>query len=652
MYLKKLLMSCVDAQTEFNSTRKKPVFCDDDVNTKTGCNMWDGAVGALQCGLTANCSDMPIPNKINHGIWQTPLSQCERIQSNQVLSYGKGDKFDIRQLKDGWTGGSWSGIQCDRTLYGAFQKNGCRAGTGSDTSKCAQAKNTSVYDYWQSLQQSCQSTMKTLDKTNGKTTPGEAGPYTKAFENFSTATMQDGSSTAIQLNFNCEDSSALMYTQCKRPGWDMMGYQGGKGWVAQKSCSQNPLHQYNKLPIDCPNQATTSPSNDDSGCSEGFNKCNDGDLRPSDPNNPGCCMTCDDWKQVYPTYFSYKEAIDTQNMINPKTSTSYQQYLTEQCTGPDNCCLTKTTTSETSDDDICKLCEAKNTPADMSKSEITIAYGNGIDSVTLQYVDNDSGKGVAITPTVNTSKSIPPSGFNDVRECLNGQKFEGQCQGLTGCYGVTPYCKTFGCLTNACNEGLNYNSSSGGDQNNLNPALNCPNVYTLARNTDPACPVDTNYDNTNPKLHNIKSMTIPEGAWVTGYFNNVQTGNWNNARICEPSDGGLAVMMGCGQETQNDGTSKLTAYATAFTLDDKGNYHVEEDKKATTLHNGTKLYESTVVKSKVENNTCTFTGLDQANDYIKADDEQYIFAGYTFGFMPGYYNPKYTTSTGPCGDIE
>ena len=105
-------MSCIDPANEFaDSGYIQPIYCTNPdsktpVSTDTKCNMWNGAVGALQCGISETtsdarnkCKDMSglDDNMLKSGNWQTSLSQCERIQSDQVCSYGKGDIFDIQQ---------------------------------------------------------------------------------------------------------------------------------------------------------------------------------------------------------------------------------------------------------------------------------------------------------------------------------------------------------------------------------------------------------------------------------------------------------------------------------------------------------------------------------------------------------------------------
>ena len=642
-------MSCIDPKNEFNTTGgyTPPVYCPGSKNTttktNTGCSMWDGAVGAMQNDST-NLS----------GNWYTPLSQCYRIQSNQVLTYGKGNVFDIQQLRNGWTGGPMEdgSTQCVRSLYGAFLANGCRAGSNDDPTKCATDTNTSVYDYWQQMKQTCKTTLASID--NHQNLGSGPGSYTDAFKGFTLDSGTDGSSR-INFQFDCVDPKVSMYTQCKRPGWDMMGTDASKGWVGSSICSQNPLYQHQKTPISCASTTTNTSLVEDDKCgTDGYVACGTDtskpDLRPRDPNGDGCCLNCTDWNSDsgYKTYFSHQEATDTTYPAPTSDSTSLNDFFTDQCehNNGKGCCIKKPPDSDTIQDDICKTCQTLNSSNkyDMSSAKVTVYDNNNAVATQLPYVDGTDStgkkmKGIAITPTAGTN---PATIFNDPRDCLGGKKYAGQCQGMTGCAGVDPYClgSWDACEHNACNAGLSY---TGTDQTYANPATNCPNLYTLARSTTyPSCPTDSNFDTDIPQLAaNMDKIEIPEGAWVTGYIAKSEGGNWNdNGGICAVPNAQYAIMMGCGQKTQSGGSSKLEAYASDFELTSDGEYKVLKGSNTTTLPNGNTLYVSDNVKSTANTKTCTFTGLHNNN--------LGVVGGFTFGFMPGYYNPDYKTSTGPC----
>lgn len=713
-------MSCIKPDNEFGSPKKykPPVYCphsNTTVSTTTGCHVWDGAVGAVQCGTSTNNTN---PTRAQcqqdmkdlgddillSGNWQTSLSQCERIQSDQVCSYGEGDIFDIKQLKQGWSGGPiYDGLtQCSRSLYGAFQANGCKAGTNDDPdekcpSKCASDTKTSVYDYWQQMKQSCQKTMTDRDKNQGLSGPGS---YTDAFQGFSLVSGQDGSSSMVNLAFDCLSPNVSMYTQCKLPGWDMIKTDtNSKGWIADTTnCGKNPLADKVSTPVSCPDTDPTACENKD-GTSDGFVKCKENDLRPRDPEpgNTNCCLNCTDWTSQYKTYFSYQEATASKKLNSTET---YQSYLKDQCDHDKDggCCIKKMTTSETTDDEICAACQkslSNSGKYDMSQSTVTFfSNPNGADNqpLTMHYVDqkDDSGvttaSGIAITPTGGTG--APSATFSDVRECNYGGSVYGQCRGLTGCAGFTgtwdgsnpfAYCiQGYGdCISdNACNHGYDYD---GTNTEYTNPATNCPNLFTLNRNvlkgTNSSCDTSTAYDappDNTFSLKNLDKMTIPEGAWVTGHYSaNAIDGTWNK-NICDPGDNDYVVMMGCAQ----DGTNGLRAYASTFSSDSNGNLTPIKGKATVKVGNTQTLYKSDHIKAQLLGKNgkeagdtnpafqCQFSGLSKVE--IRATDPDpvpnldatqstdapttmsYPYMGYTFGFMPGYYSTDYTTSTGPC----
>ena len=154
-------------------------------------------------------------------------------------------------------------------------------------------------------------------------------------------------------------------------------------------------------------------------------------------------------------------------------------------------------------------------------------------------------------------------------------------------------------------------------------------------------------------------------------------------------------MMGCAQDGSTNG---LKAYASTFISDSNGNFIVNKGNTASVkVGNGQTLYPSDHIKGVVVDNegneiskgstatpfACQFTGLSKTeipydpSPYIPPppygqthpqsttekkpgvnDDNQKTmttdnaYMGYTFGFMPGYYNPKYSTSSGICTDND
>ena len=321
------------------------------------------------------------------------------------------------------------------------------------------------------------------------------------------------------------------------------------------------------------------------------------------------------------------------------------------------CCLKTTTLGDTQSGQNCENCKRFASKIDMSDPKHnTILFHMPLQpgkEKRLNYVDDPKGNGlgIAITPTGGSGGT--PSTFADVRECTNGNAI-GICRGLTGCGGLTSdadYCNVGGdCdFDNACNHGLNY---TGKDQVYSNPAVNCPNLYTLSRNLNADCPTSINFvgeELMKDKTGGLHKLTIPEGAWVTAHYTNDQGGKWNqNGGLC--GSDGWAVMMGCGKETTLNGV-QVQAHASDFQIDNGTWTNINIDSS---ILGGTSKSSSYITGtiSDANGNTCTTKNPCNDAEFCTFDglgSEGRVYGGYTFGFMPGYYNSKYTTSTGPCG---
>ena len=720
-------MSCIDPTNEFDETNyTPPKYCNNSgvrsvLNNPTTCSVWDGAVGAVQCAVNSTLHDARCQKlgqnikDANSGNWQATLSQCQRIQSNQIKTTGNGNVFDIEQLQNNWVGGEYSGIACARSLYGAFQANGCRSGEGGLPCETTNETHT-VSKYWNSIRENCEEILGTIDGNDnvGVNTPGS---YTRAFKDFSAQVDKDGSSSIVNLAFDCVPPSSSMYTQCKVPGWDMIATDTNKkGWMAiTDNCGKNPLYDSVQDPvINKTYTCNNPPPNEQQGnCNDGYVPCQSPvDLRPVDPRNGNCCLSCDHWNKPdgYQTYFSYQDATSSTNI--DKTTTTYKDLLKDACSK--GCCIKKNTTSDSTADQICADCQTANSQSgnyDMSNSTVTFfpnPNSGNHSPRTIRYVnskdsDGKTKKGIAITPT--GGNSVAPSMFSDVRECNYNGTAQGLCTGVTGCFGFVgtsdasnpyAYCinNRLDCVTdNACNHGFSY---IGDDTEASNPATNCPNTYTLSRIMDPDCPTCMDYDYSQDStfyLTDLDKITIPEGAWVTGYFNSNVIGSTWNKPLCKPnSDQDNMVMMGCAQ----DGSKGLKAYASTFISDSNGNFIVNKGNTTVKVGNGQTLYLSDHIKavvvdkdgnsikdSKAQPFACQFTGLSNTevpydpapynppplyeqthsqsttekkprvnDDNQKTQTTANAYIGYTFGFMPGYYNPKYSTSSGICTDND
>ena len=169
---------------------------------------------------------------------------------------------------------------------------------------------------------------------------------------------------------------------------------------------------------------------------------------------------------------------------------------------------------------------------------ITLPYCNDAKVTTPQ----NNHQGVAIS-LQNAETNPNASQFGDPQDCLPGGKFSGQCQGMTGCSGTWGE-DNLELASAPCRLGFSTSTGSG-------PASNCPNIYTIQNSgaandckfsTKPASgaglrdicqPANagrggncqepdldamhlTDSDGGWPR---IKSIELPEGAWVTAYDN-------------------------------------------------------------------------------------------------------------------------------------
>lgn len=651
------------------------------------CDMWNGAVQAMQ-----NTSNAP-PS----GNYRASLDTCYRVNSDQVLNYGSDGVFDITALQKTWATDSGTfpvdgNPNCQKSVYGLFDKS-----TGASVFKGGGQPGSSSYGYWQSLQQQCTAKPKDMSdpgdtlyrcySQDGKGTPipdgGCLDPDTSKPKRmrvnsmiddyndmFSYVSGAEGGSSAVNFSYECRDPDQMVFTQCKVPGWDYMDYDKTKGWIPGdvSSCGQNPLlgiapsicsssnNVFGETPCDT-DPTTTCGNNGGTLCTN--------DSRPNTVDGcPNCCDSCESWTKDFNEQglFSHKQARDTTNTVtngaqckNPDgtTQTCTVSQLVEQACSAENghVCIASATASDDTSNQVCDTCAKAAPPTDMSNAVITFSTGS-TKTITLPYTGPN---GVAATPNPEDG-SASDSQFSDVRMCQDGGTFSDKCSGLLGCAGMNGA----GMGGNDCSHGLSY---SGTNPTYTNPANNCANIYTLARQgSAPSCDTDIAYDaaGATPDVFTMDSVTIPEGAWVTGYWSPSYGGEWSDGTgVCGPPTGNqtkYVVQMGCGRHTNPDGTTGLGAYATTYTYNatdgmtaiDKdnsgGSCHTVPMQKTTT----DRPCSSTTIKGKSNSdNTCTFTGINQ----VVSDSGVFVgrpYQGYTFGFMPGYYNSNYATKKGPC----
>ena len=697
----------------------RPAICGQNRNQKLfiptnvdNCPMWNSAVSAMHSGMSSG--------KVSGNYNQT-LATCYRVNSDQVAEYGEDNVFDIEALQKGWSTASGSyqdtgNANCARSGYGIFDHD-----TGQKMF-APQTNTSNSFGYWQQLQSQCLKNPQNMsnsgtsmyrcygkldatdptkdtstpmvngkcldpyDTTKTKTLPSMAEDYQN---NFSFISSNSGGSAAANFNFSCRDTNQMTFTQCKLPGWDRMAYDQNKGWTQGDdiSCGQNPLLKYGVSPV-CGDSAKDTKlctdCNDGSTCAN--KKCNDGSACSTEcstnkgsqcsgnrPNTmdgcQNCCENCSTWTNDFNTngLFSLKDAQDdsadhaVKCDYGTNNKCTLKDIIQKEC--DTHVCISSTVVSDSATNQTCKTCAQFASKIDMSNSDITFYGRNGGASganspKTVKYC---GPTGIAATPSVQSN--APSEGYADPRECRSGGAFEGQCQGLLGCANMNG----LGTTGNDCSYGLSY---TGTDPNYTDPSTNCPNLFTLARQTTSnttsgssttTCESTKAFDNGStavPFLEQMDKMTIPEGAWVTGYWNPSFNGDWSSGSgVCAnppPGSNSYVVQMGCGKYSDDTGDIQNGAFATTYSMDSDGNWtntNAEDncDKiPALPLKNVCKSQSVTGspdMDGKTFKGTCTFTGLSTG-----AGPEAY--QGYSFGFMPGYYNNNYKTTQGPCANAS
>jgi hypothetical protein len=297
---------------------------------------------------------------------------------------------------------------------------------------------------------------------------------------------------------------------------------------------------------------------------------------------------------------------------------------------------------------------------DWSTAKVMMETKDGDHKFSLNYCDGVGTGGIAITPTAGQMTGGQMPKFADVRQCQPGGAFDGKCQGLTGCGGLSGEACPSGisCAYTKCSGGYSY---LGKDKTIGDPSTNCPNVYTLSRqSTATKCTVD-NYDKSSltAYMKTVDTMTIPEGAWVTGYWSSVL--QWQGeSGICSGADADqqgitkYVVQMGCAKSSQG-GNVNVMGFATTYSmldgkmtmLETKGDpIPLGNNTTSTAVHTSSYIIGTVTTVDGVTK--CKFTGLNSVvtGDNTTKSGESYM--GFTFGFMPGYYSDTCTTSIGAC----
>jgi hypothetical protein len=299
----------------------------------------------------------------------------------------------------------------------------------------------------------------------------------------------------------------------------------------------------------------------------------------------------------------------------------------------------------------CALC-ANNIESNLATANLGIWTDSNPDNdtpggttvaVSLPYTGD---KGIAITPL--STYTGDTSSFGNPVDCYPGGTFNGFCNGLQGCTG-----------TNAsdCIQGVsNYQTGAG-------PAYNCPNIYNLSRQAN-NCTL-TNYNTSSAQFSlsggsnsysTVTHMFVPEGAYVTGWNLGPTIGFDGGEGLCAPNEQlpKFGIQLMCGRESASSSSSppptcsgpgyKVTGRANTFLVDSSGNYSYATPPKGA---QDAPITYFGAVEQWGNVCGCYFKNLNSVamDDYVYASRG---YQGFTFGFMPGYYDSTLQAGQGAC----
>ena len=408
-----------------------------------------------------------------------------------------------------------------------------------------------------------------------------------------------------QFSSQCQDPDKVSYAACRNPGWDYMDVPDTDRWTYDMNS--------------CTNDAFTG--------SEYNNGSSD-----STKTIPDCTKQC----------------------------CIYSSLVSKDVSGLN--CSTCNTTGQW----------AQNWGGDGSSVPSLKLTGPNGSSLSVPYCNQTGGdarnnrQGIAIS-LKDAESNDNMSRFGDPTACQSGSDFGNQCNGITGCDGLSGYDATEIRLE-PCRLGFSSNAPS-------NPGTNCPNIYTI-QNTANSCrytleggvictPGDSLLDSSatceNPDDTDLNTMIItetgnsvsgyprvsnieiPEGAWLTVYDNGEHPAGLAAPRrsmisLCDPvtfpSDGNRAWTFGCGR----DSTGNLVGRAQAIRVKPDGSW-VSSTGDAAYLDN-------VGFCSSGDSNNCDSNVVVDSDAHTCAFDtnEESPFYGWSAGFMPGYYNTTCQTN--------
>jgi len=529
-----------------------------------------------------------------------PIAACKAIEASEVAE-ASNNGLVLNKLVENWSGRSLSGTSCGYSSYGVFDSATGEKKMTTDSLTGAQIPLT-AQEMYQNYFTGC-----------------DASSDVAPFINMGT---DSGCPSAI-FTPQCANPAEVSFAQCKNPGWDYMDTDSD-GWAYSTNTS-------------CTGESFTGAE--------------------------------------------YADRMNTAEAIN--------------CT--DQCCVYASTTLDSTIGG-CTSCGAQGSNeassyyqdwsgASQNKApyvKITGIGGNGNPTeITLPYCNDatvSSGRnhqGVAVS--LNNGDSNPNlAKFGDPRECHGDGLFSGQCRGLTGCDGLW----SGGLIESAdpCRLGFSASDSP-------NPSTNCPNIYTLQNSgADNNC-VNTVQDNTicnphasvqggncnDPKVNNqhlvtdagyprVTEIEIPEGAWVTVYdngqsFSTTDAPNQTMVQLCNPStfpeNGVKAWTYACGRNTNGN----LQGQSKSMKIKPSGSWVTGDD---TSMDETCVNTQGTV--TELQGQICSHIGItdtayntdgtmNSCRFHTNSENPMY---GWSFGFMPGYYNTTCTTNynNNECGNTS
>lgn len=607
------MASCV---TDFSTA---PGYClDPKANSNTGCNVWNQAMTKLASILQGNPQAQ--------GVMTAELASCQTVPASSVVQSG----VTVSQVK--MDGSSWPGQDVDVS-----------------TNLCAQSRypvfdqttGKVVVDYawnlWPSTSESC---------TDGKALPDTYAPNSRATPRQTSSSKRKTSGSDYFQDWAHDQTKA-----------DLEDYPAAS--KRRLTAKQAPPLASASSPSSTPKQdflASFYGSQQDNKQQVSFTySCAD----PSKTCYSRCAMPGFDYIDETTTPWTFTPSasktcgrpLDPNSICPTDPNASVGAATIKACAS--SCCVPSVPGSDT-----CALCgntvESNLATAKVSFWTDTSSPDSGTPTGSIALALPYAGpNGVAITPSSNYTGDT--SFFGDPVDCYPGGPFNGYCTGLQGCTGNA----------SDCDQGLsNFQLGAG-------PAYNCPNIYTLSRQANSCQATGTIYDSpTAPyslsgglnSYSTVTHMFVPEGAYVTAWNMGNTIGFDGGEGLCAPNVQlpKYGVQLMCGREAMSSLSSpsstptpcsgagyKLANASYAFSIDTSGNYHAEKSVDPEGVVPTGISYNGDVATLNGVCG-CYFKNLKYVSGVQNHSILDRGYQGFTFGFMPGYYDQTLQTNQGFC----